>query len=45
MNQHDAASGIADILHREGPAIRRVNGPLHVCPNVPGILGKSLTYD
>ena len=33
MNQHDRASGITGILHRESPAIRRANGPLHVCPH------------
>ena len=32
MDQHGAASGITGILNREGPAIRRANGPLYVSP-------------
>src|SRR5690348_5599775 len=32
MGPHGAADGITGILHREGPAIRRANGPVHVFP-------------
>jgi hypothetical protein len=32
VDQHDPASRITSILHREGPAIRCANDPLHVPP-------------
>ena len=36
VGQHGAAGRITGILHREGPAIRRANGPVHVSPGFSG---------
>jgi len=38
VDRHDPASGIADILNRKGPAIRRANGPLHACSHESGAI-------